>query len=77
MHGAKIHVAMYPCQVATSALRRQVLGVSDPGTMPLYLGADDYSDKTRVYFFKTFPQKSYLRESFKKSLKKKNLSKKA
>jgi hypothetical protein len=54
MHGAKIHGAMHPRQVLTSAPRRQGLGVNDPGAMPLYLGADDYGAKIRVYFLKSF-----------------------
>jgi hypothetical protein len=45
---------MHPCQVATSAPRRQGLGASDPGAMPLYLGVDDYSAKIRVIFLKSF-----------------------
>jgi hypothetical protein len=49
--GAKIHGAMLP---ATSASRRQGHGASDHGVMPLYLGADDYGAKTRVYFLKSF-----------------------
>jgi hypothetical protein len=52
--GAKIHGAMLP---ATSAPRRQVHDVSDPGAMPLYLDTDDYGAKTRVYFLKSFHQK--------------------
>jgi hypothetical protein len=51
---------------ATSAPRRQGLGINDPGAMPLYLGADDFGAKIRVYFLKIFPQEAYLRESFKK-----------
>jgi hypothetical protein len=39
---------------ATSAPRRQGLGANDPGAMPLYLGADDYSVKIRIYFLKSF-----------------------
>jgi hypothetical protein len=54
IHGAKIHDAMHPCQVTTSAPRRQCLGASDPGAMPLYLSADDYSAKIRVHFLKSF-----------------------
>jgi hypothetical protein len=39
---------------ATSAPRRQGLDASDPGAMSLYLGADDYDAKIRVYFLKSF-----------------------
>jgi hypothetical protein len=45
MHGAKIHGAMLP---ATSPPRWQ--------SMPLYLGANDYGAKRRVYFLKSFRQ---------------------
>jgi hypothetical protein len=45
---------MRPRQVATSAPRRQGLGANDPDVMPLYLGADDYDVKIRVYFLKSF-----------------------
>jgi hypothetical protein len=36
----------------------------------LYLGADDYGVKIRVYFFEIFPSGTYLRESFEKMAKK-------
>jgi hypothetical protein len=29
-------------------------GANDDGAMPLYLGADDYGAKIRVYFLKSF-----------------------
>jgi hypothetical protein len=48
---AKIHGTMLP---ATSAPRRQGLGASDHGAMPLYLDANDYGAKIRVHFLKSF-----------------------
>jgi hypothetical protein len=39
---------------ATSAPRWQGLGANDPGAMSLYLGADDYGAKIRIYFLKSF-----------------------
>jgi hypothetical protein len=37
--------------------------------MPLYLGADDYSGKIKIYFLKSF-RKIHIRENLKKKLKK-------
>jgi hypothetical protein len=51
--GAKEADAKIP---ATSAPRRQGLSANDHGAMPLYLGADDYGAKCRVYFLKSFHQ---------------------
>jgi hypothetical protein len=37
-----------------SAPRRQGLDANDPGAMQLYLDADNYGAKIRVYFLKYF-----------------------
>jgi hypothetical protein len=67
-HGANDVGAKLP---ATSAPRRQGLGVNDPGAMPLYLGVDDYGAKINVYFFKSF-RKGHIWKNFsKKGLKNK------
>jgi hypothetical protein len=50
-HGANDDGAKLP---ATSAPRRQGLDAIDHDAMPLYLDADDYGAKIRVYFLKSF-----------------------
>jgi hypothetical protein len=51
IYGANDDGAKLP---ATLAPRRQGFGANYPGAMPLYLGADDYDAKIRVYFLNSF-----------------------